>query len=283
VLILASEALAPGALTRRELSRSHRKVFRNVYCPREAELSAKDVAVAAWMWSGRTATVAGASAAALLGSRWLPPDGPAELARTGYRSPSGIVVHTGSVADDEVLPLRGIACTTPARTAYDLGRRLPMPLSLIRVDALMHATGVTVAEITAVAKRYPGARNIRRLRAMLGMADGGAESPQESRVRLLLVRAGLPRPVTQIPITDGYGRVVRRIDMGWPHWKVGVEYDGAQHWTDPHQHADDIDRLEFFADLGWRMVRVSSRHLRFDPQNVACRAADALRAAGWPG
>jgi very-short-patch-repair endonuclease len=76
---------------------------------------------------------------------------------------------------------------------------------------------------------------------------------------------------------------VRRIDMGWPQWKVGVEYDGAQHWTDSNQHADDIDRLEFFADLGWRVVRVSARHLRSRPESVAFRAATALRAAGWPG
>lgn len=280
---MATEALAAGSLTRRELSRGYSMVFRNVYCPRGVELSAQDRAVAAWMWSGRSATVAGASAAALLGSRWLPAAGPAELARTGYRSPPGIVVHTGGLCDDEVMLLDGIGCTTPARTAFDLGRRLPLPLSLIRVDALLQATATSVADIAAVAQRYPGARHIRRLRRVVELTDGGAESPQESRVRLLLIKAGLPRPVTQIGITDGYGRVVRRIDMGWPQWKVGVEYDGAQHWTDSNQHADDIDRLEFFADLGWRVVRVSARHLRSRPESVAFRAATALRAAGWPG
>jgi len=41
-----------------------------------------------------------------------------------------------------------------------------------------------------------------------------------TELRLLLVRDGLPRPVTQIRV----GR--RRVDMGWPEWKVGVEYDG---------------------------------------------------------
>lgn len=286
MLILATEALADGSLTRRELLRGYYKVFRNVYCPRGRELSAQDRALAAWMWSGRTATVAGASAAALLGSRWLPAEGPAELARTGYRSPRGIVVHTGEIADEEIIRLDGISCTTPARTGYDLARRLALPLSVIRVDSLLHATAVPVAEIAAIGRRYPGARHIRRMRRVLELADGGAESPQESRVRLLLVAAGLPRPVTQIRITDATGWVVRRVDMGWPEWKVGIEYDGAQHWTDPEQHADDIDRLEFFSDLGWRMVRVSARHLRLPPESpgsVVCRAVDALRAAGWSG
>jgi hypothetical protein len=68
-----------------------------------------------------------------------------------------------------------------------------------------------------------------------------AESPQETRLRLLLVRSGFPRPVTQIPVRNDRGRVVRRIDMGWPDRMVGVEYDGEQHWTNPRTHAEDIE------------------------------------------
>lgn len=96
-------------------------------------------------------------------------------------------------------------------------------------------------------------------------------------MRLLLVRAGLPRPHTQIPVTDAWGRVVRRLDMGWPQWKVAVEYDGAQHWTDPQQHANDIERLEFLAACGWIVVRVSARQLRGAPQTVIARVQAALR------
>jgi hypothetical protein len=279
-LIMADEALAVGAVTRRELVSRFVKVHRNVYAPRGAELTAADRAIAAWMWSGRQATVAGVSAAALLGARWMPDDGPAELVRAQHRCPPGIVVHSGVVRDDEVCMARGISCTTPARTAYDLGRNCPFTVGVIRVDAVLAATGIGVDEIAAIARRNPGARHIRRLRRVVEIADGGAESPQETRLRLLLIRAGLPRPVTQIPICNPVGRVVRRIDMGWPQWKVGVEYDGVQHWTDPAQHAGDIDRLEFFADLGWRMVRVSANHLRCQPSGIVQRAVVALRAAG---
>ncbi|TDO18891.1 uncharacterized protein DUF559 [Mycobacterium sp. BK086] len=277
---MADEAMAAGAVTRRELVSRFVKVYRNVYVPRGVDLTAADRAVAAWMWSGRRATLAGVSAAALLGVRWLPDDGPAELVRAQHRCPPGIVVHSGVVRDDEVCTARGISCTTPARTAYDLGRHCAFTVGLIRVDAVMAATGITVDDVAAIALRNPGARHIRRLRRVLEIADGGAESPQETRLRLLLVRAGLPRPATQIPIRNAAGRVVRRIDLGWPQWKVGVEYDGAQHWTDPAQHAGDIDRLEFFADLGWRMVRVSANHLRYQPDGVVHRAVGALRAAG---
>ena len=278
---MADEALAAGTLTRRDLVRRFVKVHRNVYAPRGTELTAADRAIAAWMWSGRTATCAGISAAALLGVRWLPDDSPAELVRAQPRHPAAIVVHSGAVDDDDLCRVRGISCTTPARTAYDLGRFNPFTVGVIRVDSVLAATGIAVDEIAEIARRNPGARHIRRLRRVLEVADGGAESPQETRLRLLLVRAGFPRPVTQIPIRNARGRVVRRIDLGWPQWKVGIEYDGAQHWTDPAQHAGDIDRLEFFADLGWRMVRVSANHLKFDPDGIVRRARTALHDAGF--
>ena len=69
--------------------------------------------------------------------------------------------------------------------------------------------------------------------------------------------------------------------MGWPQWKVGVEYDGPQHWNDPRHHYDDVGRQEFFAASGWRIVRVVAEHVRRDPAGIVARADGALRAAGW--
>lgn len=278
---MATEALASGALARRDLARRYTKVHRNVYAPRDAQLTPRDRAIAAWLWSNRAATVAGLSAAALLGSKWVPRKAPAELVRAQHGAPAGISIHRDTVADDEVQLLGGVSCTTAPRTAFDIGRRLPLDEAVIRVDALLNATAIGVPAVATLAARYPGARSIRQLREVLELVDGGAESPQETRVRLALVRGGLPRPVTQIPIRNAAGRIVRRLDLGWPDWKVAVEYDGEQHWTDANHYAADIDRLEFLAGLGWRIVRVSARHLEFDEPGVVRRAREALRAAGW--
>lgn len=277
--MLGTEALASGAVTRHGLRTRFRKIHHNVYAPADAQLDARSRAIAAWLWSGRRATLAGHSAAAMLGSRWLPDDAPAELARVRKPSPPGIVVHSGEIAEDELTTVGGIPCTTAARTCYDLGRRLPEDTGVIRIDALLSHTGVGVAAVAAIADRYPGARRIRRLRKVLDLVDPGAESPQETRVRLLVVRSGLPRPVTQIPVRDEWGRVVRRIDMGWPRRLVGVEYDGEQHWSDPVHYEADIDRLEFLAAAGWTIVRVSARHLRYEPDAVIARVRHALKRA----
>ena len=114
--------------------------------------------------------------------------------------------------------------------------------------------------------------------------DGGAESPQETRTRLLLVRSGLLKPETQIVVLDRFGYPFARIDMGYREWKVGIEFDGAQHWTDPAQRTADIDRYAELAALGWLIVRVSSDLLRYRPEVVVGRVCVALRQAGadWP-
>jgi very-short-patch-repair endonuclease len=164
-----------------------------------------------------------------------------------------------------------IWCTTPARTAFDIGRRLSvLDTSIKRIDALLNATRCTVADVDRVAARHPGVRGIRRLRAAMDLADGGAESPKETELRLLLVRDGLPRPATQVPV----GR--RRVDMGWPRWKIGVEYDGEQHFVNPDDYAEDIERLEYLAAQGWTIVRVSARQLRHDRPGIVARVRRAL-------
>jgi very-short-patch-repair endonuclease len=118
------------------------------------------------------------------------------------------------------------------------------------------------------------------LRKAVALADAGAESPQETRTRLVLTAAWL-RPRTQIDVYDRFGDHVGRIDMGWNQWKVGVEYDGEQHWTDPARRTRDIDRLAELEALGWRIIRVSAEMLRCRPHTIVERTRAALHAAGW--
>lgn len=268
---MGSEALAAGLMTRQTLRTKYVKLHHNVYAPAGMRLKAVDRAIAAWLWSGRKATLVGSSAAAVHGTQWLTDDAPAELAHARQPAPPGIVIHCGTIAHDEKCLRQSIDCTTPARTAYDIGRRVPaLDTAIVRIDALLNATGCRVDEVERIVDRYPGARHVRRLRDALELADGGAESPKETELRLLVVRDGLPRPRSQIKV----GR--RRVDMGWPEWKVGVEYDGEQHWTSPKSHADDIERLEYLAAQGWIIVRVSARQLRYDRAEILIRVRRAL-------
>jgi hypothetical protein len=116
-------------------------------------------------------------------------------------------------------------------------------------------------------------RGIRQLQQVLPLVDGGAESPEETRTRLVLIDGGLPRPETQIRDCDNYGDFVGRIDMGYRELLVGVEYDGPQHWTDPGVRAADIEEQVKLAAMGWVIIRVSSDLLRFRPAAIVGRSA----------
>ncbi len=119
--------------------------------------------------------------------------------------------------------------TTPARTAFDHGRRLNLTAGVQRIDALMNATDVKVNEIESIALRHRGVRGLRQLRRPLDLVDGGAESPYETFTRILLIQNGFPRPLTQTPVLHSYGKVVAVIDMGGPEYLVGVDFEGAHH------------------------------------------------------
>src|SRR6185312_8572578 len=134
---LGSEALAAGAVNRHRLATRYAPVFRNVYVPKGHDVSAVDKAVAAWLWSGRRATAAGLSAAALHGSLWIDARMPAELNQSSQHKTTGILLHNEILADDERCTVMDVPATTPARTAFDLGRRKGLHTAVIRLDALM--------------------------------------------------------------------------------------------------------------------------------------------------
>jgi hypothetical protein len=278
----AAEALEDGALTFRELRRFHQAIYPGVWMPRGADLSATDRARAAWLWSHRDGVIAGLSASATLGAKWIDGHLPAELIHTNRRPPSLITIHTDELLAGEAQAIRGLPVTTPARTAFDLGRRLSLEEGVRRVDALMNATDIKVDDIETVARTHPGVRGLRQLRQTLDFVDGGAGSPYESLTRLLLVQAGFPRPQTQIPVLDEYGFVVARIDMGWSEYLVGVDFEGAHHWTNPMTRTWDVERYHLLPELGWNDIRLTSGMLHNTPQRFLDRVGAALIARGCP-
>lgn len=279
---IGSEAVAAGVVNRYQLATRHDAVFRNVYVPSGSVVTPVDKAVAAWLWSERRATAAGLSAAALHGMLWIDAHLPAEINQPHRHKTKGILLHSDKLADDEVCVVNGIPATTAARTAYDLGRRRGLTTAVIRLDALMQATDLKPPDIQLLADRHRGARGIVQLREAISLSDVGAESPQETRTRLILTRAGLRPQCTQLEVFDELGDFVGRIDMGWDDWCVGVEYDGIQHWTDPQVRERDIEKQAKFQALGWRIIRVSANMLRYRPDVIIGRTRAALRAAGAP-
>jgi hypothetical protein len=217
------------------------------------------------------AVLGGPSAAWALGARWAGPDEDLELVlppSRRIRPRAGLRVRGDVLPPEEIVATSLGPATSAARTAFDLARGLPTPAAVPRLDALLRATGIDRGQVRAVAAAHPRARGRRRVDATLDLVDPGAASPKESELRLAIVMAGLPRPVTQYPVRAPDGRVVAWLDLAWPERRVGAEYDGADHRT-RHRHERDLARHNALRSLGWVVIQVDAAQLRHPGRVVA--------------
>lgn len=141
----------------------------------------------------------------------------------------------------------------------------------------MHATPFAGEEVLLLAKRHAGARGLRRLRAAVPLVDGGAASPKETWLRLLLIDAGFPVPTTQIPVHENW-HLVALLDMAWERYLVAAEYDGEHHRTDTRQYRKDQRRLRKLEQLGWIVIRVIAGDTRDD---IVSRVRAAMSRRGY--
>lgn len=266
---VGSQALASGALTRHELRTRFRAIHRDIYVARDARPTALLRAKAAWLRSRGHGVLAGFSASAFHGARWIDASLPAYVIDTNNRRPTrGIVTWADAIEDDEICSIGEIRLTTPARTAVDLACKFPEDTAVAAIDALARAAHLKVADIEQAADRHTGRKGIRQARATIALVDPGAESPQETWLRLLVIRAGYPRPQTQYPVYNEYGALIGDVDLAWPELKIALEYEGRHH-TDPEQLRKDIQRVDAMVETGWIVIRVTSREGVFSPTRSA--------------
>jgi hypothetical protein len=276
-VFIGSQAVRSGQLTGYQLRTDFRSIYQDVYVPRCRAVSLRDRTVGAWLWSRQRATIAGLTAAALHGAQWLDDDVPVELIWRNTHPPEGVIVRNERLHDDEATFVARLPVTTPARTAFDIGRHLRRGQALARLDALMRATPFSIAGVSLIAKRYEGARGVRQLRELLPLVDGGAASPKETWLRLLLIDAGFPKPTTQIPVHDRW-QLAALLDMGWEDFRVAAEYDGDQHRTDRRQYVKDIRRIPKLERRGWIVIRVIAEDHQDD---IISRVYRAMTSRGW--
>jgi hypothetical protein len=271
-----STAVRAGLLTRHQLhSSAWRRLFPDVYAcatlPVTHEL--RTAAVTEFVLPG---AVASARSAAVLWDVGLAGDTDdvevtiPPTCRAG--AVLGVRVSRRQLFAEEATVRRGVPLTTPLRTALDLGRLQPVDDAVIALDRFLSTGLVFLDELRAAATVATG-RDCRRIRAAAQLADGLAESPQETRLRLLIHHGGLPRPIAQYRIRVD-GRFLARADFAWPQHRLALEYDGVWH-GEPSQFRRDRQRLNRLTAAGWRVIFVTAADLR-DPGALIARIAQAL-------
>jgi hypothetical protein len=171
------------------------------------------------------------------------------------RSRPGLRVRQEMLAPGDITTIDGLPVTTALRTAFDCARWLRGVERVVVVDALCHAGLTSIDEIRGyIASKYR-LRNLRVALAVLDLADPLAESAMETRVRVCIVEAGLPKPVSQHILADASGGFVARLDLSYPELRLAIEYDGAWHWS--QRRADDRRRTRA-RELGWTVLVYSA-------------------------
>ncbi|MFI7609693.1 endonuclease domain-containing protein [Nonomuraea terrae] len=203
-------------------------------------------------------------------------DWPVELVAHGHVALSGCVTYVVPLPEEDITEHNGVRLTTRERTALDCARALPRMEAVAILDQFARA-GVDLGAL------WHRPLNSWRLRDTLSLADPGAASPQESRLRVILIDGGLPRPTTQIRVDLDGGRCAY-LDLGWEEFKVAVEYDGRRHHTSPADLRRDADRREELRRRGWRVIAVRWDVVPGQTADLLHCVADALIERGWqPG
>jgi hypothetical protein len=173
----------------------------------------------------------------------------------------------------------GIRVSTPIPLFVQLASILSLVDLVVVGDALVRRRAFSTGELVEACRAADDRHAASALRAA-ELVRAGVDSPMETRLRLLIVLAGLPEPEVNVEVRDGNGLVVRRFDLAYRHLRLIVEYDGRQHAEDPDQFSSDIRRREQLDDWGWRIVVVTAKGIFQRPEETLLRVHKALRDRG---
>jgi hypothetical protein len=184
------------------------------------------------------------------------------------RPTDGLVVHRRDGAP--LILVSGRPATAPAWTAVEVARTLRRPRALATLDAALRSGRCDLAELSCAVTAQQGRRGIVKVRHLLPLADGRAESPMESEARLVMIDGGLPSPVLQHEVVDARGRL-RRLDFAWPSHRVAAEYDSGEWHVGADALRRDREKLAALQDLGWMVVPIVVDDVRRQPSALVNR------------
>jgi hypothetical protein len=179
-----------------------------------------------------------------------------------------------------LLEVDGIRVTDPIATFIDCAGMLGLVDMVVLGDALARKYGIAPA---ALVRACELSTDYYAKLALLAASyvRRGVDSPMETRLRMLIVLAGLPEPVVNYKTYNGDGTWRRRFDLCYPGIKLIVEYDGLHH-TEPGQWDKDLERREEFDDEDFRVIVVTARGIYRTPEKTLRRVRRQLVLRGMP-
>lgn len=185
----------------------------------------------------------------------------------------GVSLKRSDVPDSEATTVFDLPVTSAVRTMADLGRGLPEIEAVVALDMALHRRITRAHELVCWAARHRRYRGSSRLVRRLDLVDPASESPMETRLRLLLVLHGLPRPLLQAALYDPSGLFIARTDLYYPRRRLAIEYDGGTH---RRSMAGDNRRQNRLLEAGYRLLRFTAGDIINTPAGVVAQVRRAL-------
>jgi hypothetical protein len=279
-LFTRAEALERGITRGRLAGPGYRRLFTNVHCDASHHVDLALRARAALTLAPGDAVVSRHTAAELLGGV-VPASPQLHLTLpTGRLRVAGVDARRGALTSRAFW--RGIPVTSAEDTFTGLARDLGLVDLVVLGDSLVKAGRTSPERLGRQAATVSG-RGGSNLRKAAALVRRGVDPPMESRLRLLLVLAGLPEPVVNHSEYREDGTGERRFDLAYPAHRLAIEYDGRQHAETQAQWERDVDRREGLDLDRWRLVVVLARGIYREPERTLERVLAAMRDVGMPG
>lgn len=198
----------------------------------------------------------------------------------GVTARVGVAIRRAAFRDGDVTTLHGMPATSIVRTIGEVCARLNLTEAVVVADMALHLRRVRVAQLASWAKSHVGHRGVSTLKRAIELAEPAAESPMETRLRMLLVLNRLPRPRAQVSIHDSSGQFVGRPDLYYPDHRLGIEYDGGVHRD---TLAEDNRRQNRLLDAGVRLLRFTASDVLRNPDAVVRQVRGQIASTRRPG
>jgi very-short-patch-repair endonuclease len=190
-----------------------------------------------------------------------------------------VVGHQLTLDAADIASVDGIPVTGPCRTWADFAPLLDVAELVALGDAIVdHRSPLgSIADVQRAVAALAGRGGAKTARDAAGLIHDRSESPQESMLRVALVRAGLPRLEVNESLYDAHGAFLARPDLRFPDFRTIVEYEGDHHRTDRRQWRRDLTRTAKLQQHGETVIRLGVDDL---PSAVDL-VSRLLRRAGW--
>ena len=196
------------------------------------------------------------------------------------RNRAGIRCHL--VASAHVQLVRSVRTSSYEQVFVELGELLCLVDLVVVGDHLVRKGYTTLERLRSSCERATS-RGAPGARLAATYVRERVDSPMESRLRMLIVLAGLPEPEVNITLRDDYGVPIRRYDLGYRASRTAIEYDGRHHIQREPQWESDLERREDIDNDNHRLVVVVAKGIYGEPERTLLRIWRVLRQRGEPG